>query len=223
MAAKDGVTPEQLARDLRQDLPPTVEAKTGAQQAQEASDDISDFTKIIRYFLLAFGAIALFVGAFVIFNTLSITVAQRTREFATLRTIGASRRQLLGSVIVEALVIGIVASLLGLVLGFALARGINALFVALDLDLPTTSQVYAPRTFIVAVLIGVVVTVLAGLAPADARDARAADRGRPRGRRPCRAAAWRRTSRTSRASSSPSRPSCSATRCSRTRSTRARG
>ena len=139
--------------------------KTGAQEAQEASDDVSEFTKFIRYFLLAFGGIALFVGAFVIFNTLSITVAQRTREFATLRTIGASRRQVLRGHL-EALVIGIVASVLGLLLGFALARGIDALFVALDLDLPTTSQVYAPRTFVVSILIGVVVTVLAGLFPA---------------------------------------------------------
>jgi putative ABC transport system permease protein len=166
VAAKDGVTPEQLVRDLDRALPPTVEATTGAEEAQKASDEISDFTKIIRYFLLAFGAIALFVGAFVIFNTLSITVAQRTREFATLRTIGASRRQVLSAVIIEALVIGILASVLGLFLGFALARGINALFVALDADLPTTSQVYAPRTFIVAIVVGVVVTLLAGLAPA---------------------------------------------------------
>jgi putative ABC transport system permease protein len=166
VAAKEGTTPEQLASDLRRQLPPTVEVKTGAEEAAKASEDVSDFTKIIRYFLLAFGAIALFVGAFVIFNTLSITVAQRTREFATLRTIGGSRRQLLVSVIIEALVIGIVASVLGLLLGFALARGINALFVALDADLPSTAQVYAPRTFIVAILIGVVVTLVAGLAPA---------------------------------------------------------
>ena len=166
VAAKDGVTPEQLVSDLNQALPPTVEAKTGAEEAQEASDEVTEFTTFIRYFLLAFGAIALFVGAFVIFNTLSITVAQRTREFATLRTIGGSRRQVLSAVIVEAFVIGVVASVLGLLLGFALARGINALFVALDADLPTTSQVYAPRTFIVAILVGVVVTLLAGLAPA---------------------------------------------------------
>jgi putative ABC transport system permease protein len=166
VAAKDGVSPEQLVRDLNQVLPPTAQAKTGAEEAAEQSDEISQFTSFIRYFLLAFGGIALFVGAFVIFNTLSITVAQRTREFATLRTIGASRRQLLGSVIVEALVIGILASVLGLIFGFALARGINALFVALDLDLPSTAQVYAPRTFVVSIVIGVVVTVVAGIAPA---------------------------------------------------------
>lgn len=145
-AAKPGVTPEELVAQLKEALPSTVTVQTGTQQAQEDSDEISEFTSFIRYFLLAFGGIALFVGAFVIFNTLSITVAQRTREFATLRTIGASRRQLLGSVIVEALVIGILASVAGLFLGFALARGLQALFVALELDLPTTTAVYAPRT-----------------------------------------------------------------------------
>jgi putative ABC transport system permease protein len=165
-AAKKGVSPTQLVSDLRRALPPTAEAKTGIEQAAEDSRDVSEFTSFIRYFLLAFGGIALFVGAFVIFNTLSITVAQRTREFATLRTIGASRRQLLESVIVEALVIGILASALGLAFGFGLARGINALFVAFDLDLPSTAQVYAPRTFVLSIAIGVLVTLVAGLAPA---------------------------------------------------------
>lgn len=165
-AAKPGVTPEELVAQLKEALPSTVTVQTGTQQAQEDSDEISEFTSFIRYFLLAFGGIALFVGAFVIFNTLSITVAQRTREFATLRTIGASRRQLLGSVIVEALVIGILASVAGLFLGFALARGLQALFVALELDLPTTTAVYAPRTFVVALLIGIFVTLLAGVFPA---------------------------------------------------------
>ena len=166
VAAKDGVTPEELVGNLRRALPAAVDVKTGVEEAQKQSDDVSDFTKFIRYFLLAFGGIALFVGAFVIFNTLSITVAQRTREFATLRTIGASRRQLLTSVIVEALVIGVLASVAGLLLGFALARGINALFVALNLDLPTTGAVYAPRTFVAAIVVGVVVTLVAGVAPA---------------------------------------------------------
>ena len=91
-----------------------------------ALDEVDEFTAIFRYFLLTFGAIALFVGAFVIFNTFSITVAQRTREFATLRTIGASRRQILGSVILESLLIGFLASLIGLALTAAmlLIRGL---------------------------------------------------------------------------------------------------
>jgi putative ABC transport system permease protein len=166
VAAREGVTPDELVRDLRAALPDDVKVQTGVEQAAEETEDVSEFTTFIRYFLLAFGGIALFVGAFVIFNTLSITVAQRTREFATLRTIGASRAQILRSVIVEALVIGILASIIGLFLGFALAEGLQQLFIALDLDLPTAATVYAARTVVVSLLVGVVVTLLAGLAPA---------------------------------------------------------
>ena len=80
--------------------------RTGQAQAKQASKDTSDFLNILQDFLLAFGGIALFVGAFVIANTLSITIAQRTREFATLRTLGATRRQVRWSVMLEAFVIG---------------------------------------------------------------------------------------------------------------------
>jgi putative ABC transport system permease protein len=127
---------------------------------------VSEFTKFFRYFLLAFAGIALFVGAFVIFNTFSITVAQRTREFATLRTIGASRRQVLGSVILESLVIGLVASLVGLALGVLLAEGIQALFKSLGADLPTGDRIFATRTVVVSLTVGVGITLLAGLFPA---------------------------------------------------------
>ena len=96
VAGKDGVTPQQLIDEIQPLLPADAQVKTGVQEAQEDKDDISEFTTFIRYFLLAFAGIALFVGSFVIFNTLSITVAQRTREFATLRTLGASRRQVCG-------------------------------------------------------------------------------------------------------------------------------
>ena len=91
---------------------------------------------MIRYFLLGFGGIALLVGAFVIFNTLSITVAQRTREFATLRTLGASRKQVMRSVVLEGLVIGLLASVIGLLLGLGIAKGMVALFSALGVELP---------------------------------------------------------------------------------------
>ena len=101
-----------------------------------------------------------------IFNTLSITVAQRTREFATLRTIGASRRQVLGSVIVEATVVGLLASVTGLFAGLGLAVGLNELFVALNLDLPQTETVFATRTIVVSLLVGTLVTLVAGLSPA---------------------------------------------------------
>jgi len=166
VAAVGGTSPEELVRDLQAALPQTIQVKTGVAQANEQSDEVALFVTFIRYFLLTFGGIALFVGAFVIFNTLSITVAQRTRELATLRTIGASRRQVLGSVLLEALVIGALASVIGLFLGLALAKGLNALFKALELELPTAGLVFSPRTVIVSLLVGIVVTLVAGLAPA---------------------------------------------------------
>jgi putative ABC transport system permease protein len=166
VGAVNGVTPEELVEDIRPILPSGAEVTTGEAQANEESEDIGEITTFIRYFLLAFAGIALFVGAFVIFNTLSITVAQRTREFATLRTVGASRRQLLTSVIVEALVIGTIASVIGLFAGVGLAIGLNELFKALELDLPTANTVFATRTIVVSLAIGIGVTVLAGLFPA---------------------------------------------------------
>lgn len=166
VAAKAGVTPEQLVRDLRAELPAEIAVRTATAQASEDSEDVSTFTTIIRYFLLSFAVVALFVGAFVIFNTLSITVAQRTREFATVRTIGGSRRQVLVSVLVEALAIGLLASLVGLFAGYGLAAGLRELFGALNLELPTTALVFATRTVVVSLLVGVIVTLVAGLAPA---------------------------------------------------------
>jgi putative ABC transport system permease protein len=166
VAARAGVSPESLVRDLREVLPQSVEVQTGGQTVQDETEEITTFTNVIKYILLAFAGIALFVGAFVIFNTLSITVAQRTREFATLRTIGASRRQVLASVIVEALVIGLVSSLIGLGVGVGLAAGLKALFAALGAALPEVGMVFALRTVVVSMLVGVLVTLVAGLFPA---------------------------------------------------------
>ena len=140
--------------------------KTADEQASEDKKSVGSFISFIRGFLLGFGGIALFVGAFVIFNTLSITVAQRTRELATLRTLGATRRQVLRSVILESAAIGVLASVIGLFLGFGLARGLSSLFSALGLGLPTAAAVYSPRTFVVSLLLGIVVTVVAGIVPA---------------------------------------------------------
>ena len=113
--AEEGVTPAALAKEIKPLLPATAEVKTGDAQAAADSKDTNESLKFITYFLLGFGGIALFVGAFVILNTLSITVAQRSREFATLRTLGASRRQVMRSVVLEGLVVGLLASVLGLV------------------------------------------------------------------------------------------------------------
>ena len=148
---KEGVTQQALADEIKPILPPTAQVRTADAQAKEDAKDVS-FTKFIRYFLLSFAGVALFVGAFVIFNILSITVAQRVREFATIRTIGGSRKQILWSVVLEAFVIGLVASVIGLFVGVGLAAGLNALFKAINADLPTQGLVFAPRTVIVSLL-----------------------------------------------------------------------
>ena len=114
VAAKPGVSQAQLAREVEALVPATAEVKTADAQAEDASKEVGSAIGIIRKFLLVFGGIALLVGSFVIFNTISITIAQRTRELATLRTLGATRRQVLRSVMLETLVIGVVASAIGL-------------------------------------------------------------------------------------------------------------
>jgi putative ABC transport system permease protein len=165
-AAKEGVSPEELVADIQPILPATAQVRTGIEQADEESSEVAEFTSFFQYFLLAFAGVALFVGAFVIFNTMSITVAQRTRELATLRTIGASRAQLRRAVLLEALAIGLAASLIGLGLGILLAIGLQELFELLGFGLPTTDMVIKPRTIIAALLVGILVTVLAALVPA---------------------------------------------------------
>ena len=166
VASKQNVTPQELVKEIQPILPPTAQVRTGQQQAKQASKDTSGFLNILEYFLLAFGFIALFVGIFVIANTLSITITQRTRELATLRTLGATRRQVYWSVILEAAIIGLFAAVTGLFLGVGLAKGLNSLFVSLGIDLPQTGTVFATRTIVVSLLLGVVVTVIAAIWPA---------------------------------------------------------
>jgi putative ABC transport system permease protein len=166
VAHAPGVTDQQLRQRIRAVLPAGVDVRTGQEQAAKQSADQKKNFKFLTTILLAFGFIALFVGGFIIFNTFSITVAQRTREFAMLRTLGASRRQVLIAVFTEALVIGLVASGLGLVGGILYAKGINALFKAIGVDLPSQGTVVLSRTIIVALLVGVVLTILASLFPA---------------------------------------------------------
>jgi putative ABC transport system permease protein len=166
VAAKEGVSPEQLVREIQPILPAEAEVQSGDAQAAADSKETTEGIKYFTYFLLGFGGIALFVGAFVILNTLSITVAQRTREFATLRTLGASRRQVLRSVVIEGFFIGLLASVIGLFLGLGLGKGMNALFVAFGVDMPQAGTVFALRTVVVSLLIGTLVTVVASLVPA---------------------------------------------------------
>jgi putative ABC transport system permease protein len=164
--AKHGVATSQLISEIRPLLPPTAQIRDASAQVKEDKKSVNGFTSFIQTFLLAFAGIALFVGSFVIANTLSITIAQRMREFATLRTIGATRRQILKSVVIESLVIGIVGSVTGLFLGLGLAKGLNAIFVAFGIDLPHASTVFAGRTIVVCLVVGTVITLLASLRPA---------------------------------------------------------
>jgi putative ABC transport system permease protein len=166
VAGKPGVSQTRLVSEIRAILPPGTQVRTGTEQATEDAKETNEFISFLRYFLLAFGVIALFVGAFVIFNSLSITIAQRTRELATLRTLGASRRQVRFSVIVEALVMGTLASIVGLFLGLALATGLFKLFDAVGFTLPNSGLVFTTRTIIVALLLGIIVTLIASILPA---------------------------------------------------------
>src|SRR6516164_9839581 len=166
VAAKPGVSPTRLATEIKPLLPPVAQVRTGIQQATHDAAQVTSASALITDVLLAFGAIALVVGAFVIFNTISITVAQRTRELATLRTLGASRKQVRRSVLVESAAIGVSASVVGLFSGLLLAQGLGAVFRALGASFPTAGTVFATRTVVVSLLVGTTVTVLAGLFPA---------------------------------------------------------
>jgi putative ABC transport system permease protein len=165
--AQDGVTPTQLAERIREVVPRELQVRTGDVAADENAADINEqIGSFLTPALLAFAGAALLVGAFIIFNTFTITVAERTREFAMLRTLGATRGQILGAVALEALVIGVVGSALGLALGLAFARALASIFEAVGLGIPTGGLELAPRTIAVSLLVGVGVTQIAALAPA---------------------------------------------------------
>jgi putative ABC transport system permease protein len=166
VAANPGVSPEQLASRVRAALPATLTVRTGAQEAANQTSELEEDLGFLRTFLLVFAYVALVVGAFIIFNTFSITVAQRTREFGLLRTLGASRAQVMRSVVEEGLLLGIVGAVLGLFGGIGLAPALNGLFKAFGADLPDNGTVLETRTIVVSLLVGVGVTVLAGLPPA---------------------------------------------------------
>jgi putative ABC transport system permease protein len=166
VSRKSGYTEAQLLSQIREILPAQTQVRSGVSQAETDASDTNAFTSFLQKFLLSFGFIALFVGAFVIANSLSITITQRTREFATLRTIGASRRQILRSVLFESFIVGAVASVTGLFLGLALAKGLFWLFGELGFTLPNTGLLFKPRTVVWSLVLGIVVTMIASLRPA---------------------------------------------------------
>lgn len=165
--ADDGVTPEQLVASLREAaLLPGADVITGEQLSEESASEVKEAFGFFTTALLVFAFIALFVGWFIISNTFSILVAQRTRELALLRAIGAGRGQVLGSVLLEAVLIGVFSAVVGFVFGVLLAGGAFALLDALDVDIPQTSLVVQPTTAAMAMAVGLGVTTIAALMPA---------------------------------------------------------
>jgi putative ABC transport system permease protein len=167
--AQPGISQEQLVARLRPLLPGGVEAIAGTRLTTERIDSLDrEFLGNLRRILVIFAGIALFVGAFSIRNTFAIVAAQRTREAALLRAVGATRGQVLGAALLETLLVGVAASVAGLAGGIGLASGLKAMFDAFGFALPTGGLAIVLSSAVIAVVVGVIVTLLAGLGPARA-------------------------------------------------------
>ena len=145
---------------------PELTFETGQQLADEVSKTIQDALSFVNYFLVAFGLVALLVGTFLIANTFSMIVAQRTKEFALLRALGASRRQITNSVVLEAVVVGFLGSAIGILVGVGLVAAIKAIMATQGAALPGSGLGLSPMSVVVPLIIGTVVTVISAWAPA---------------------------------------------------------
>jgi putative ABC transport system permease protein len=173
VAAEPGVTPEELSRRVGAALAEnpavadeSVSVVTGEQDTADKQAEMKEDLSFFNTFLLSFAYVALFVGTFIIYNTFSIVVAQRTRDMAMLRAIGASRRQVLRSVLLEALLVGVVAAAVGLGLGVVLSHGLRALLNAVGLAIPGGTVVITSGTVALSAIVGIAVTVVSAMAPA---------------------------------------------------------
>jgi putative ABC transport system permease protein len=166
VAAAEGASSSTLKTRIKRETPPGVRVETSQESADRSTEEIRDNLSFLPTFLLVFGFIAVFVGSFLIFNTFSITVAQRVSEFGMLRTLGASRPQILTTVLVEALAIGLLGAVLGIGGGFVIALLLTEIFKAAGIELPTTALVLESRTVVVSLLVGVAVTFVSSLIPA---------------------------------------------------------
>ena len=164
--ADPGVGAAELRDRIAAALPKGYEAITGAAAAAQDAEDLKQALGFFQTALLVFAFVALFVGAFIIFNTFTIIVAQRTRELGLLRALGATGRQVMRSVMAEALVVGLVASVVGLGAGLLIAIGLQAMLKAFGIDLPSTSTQLLPRTIVVSLVVGTLVTFVASVIPA---------------------------------------------------------
>ena len=164
--ADEGISQQELVDRITPVLPDDAEAITGEEAADQISDSVQSGFAFFQQALTIFGLIALVVGVFVISNTFAILLAQRTRELALLRAVGAGRGQVLLSVMVEAVLVGLISAVLGLLAGIGLAKAVTAALDASGADLPTTSLVVTPGTVVLALVIGLVVTLVAAVLPA---------------------------------------------------------
>ena len=166
VAGRSGESQGQLQEAIAKVIPSGTEAITGKEFTEESQDAFQKIIGIFSTFLLVFALIALFVGSFIIYNTFSIIVAQRTRELALLRALGASRGQILRSIILEAFFVGLIASVIGVGLGILLAIGLNALMQSIGFSGPNTPIVIPPVAVVVSLLVGTIITVVSALFPA---------------------------------------------------------
>jgi putative ABC transport system permease protein len=166
IVAEDGTDPAQLVASLAAAVPEGVEAVSGEQQGDEQNERFTEGLGFLTTALLAFAGVAVFVGAFLIHNTFRIIVAQRTKELALLRALGASRRQVTGMVLIEALVVGVLASAIGVAAGVGFALLLKAGMGMMGMNPPDGPLTIAPRTVLVAMTVGVVVTLVSAWLPA---------------------------------------------------------
>ncbi len=166
VAAAPGVSSAQLREVLDRELPSTLRVQSAAASDRFGLDDLSRVVKWFKVILLVFGGVAVLVGAFTIANTMSITLAQRSRELALLRALGSTRRQVMRLVVVEAMAMGLVGSALGLVAGLFIARGLGSVLAAAGLELPRAGTGFGASAVVVSLAVGLGVTVLAALGPA---------------------------------------------------------
>ncbi|GAA2751131.1 ABC transporter permease [Kitasatospora cinereorecta] len=168
LTAKAGTSESELLNQATPKLPGgnQFDAETGKQLTDEQTRMIADSTSGMKTMLLVFAGISLFVGIFIIANTFTMLIAQRTKELALLRAVGAGRSQVTKSVLAEALVIGVTASLAGLLAGVGIGAGMQAVIAALNPSMPTGPLVLAPATVVTGLTVGVLVTVLSAVLPA---------------------------------------------------------
>lgn len=162
----EGVSQTELAQAAQQVLPKELQARTGDESVQDDKKQLDEILGYLQTFLLVFAGVSLVVGIFLIINTFSILVAQRSRELALLRALGASRRQVNRSVLTEALAVGVIGSTVGLGAGWLLAQGLRAIFGLIGLDLSRASFPVEWSTIVASYAVGVLVTLIAGYLPA---------------------------------------------------------